>query len=332
MRNLQKKEQKHTEDGVHPASTGDGSTSLPNSPVKRSIVADDASESNKRARVSTDGSELFPLSQSDTLTGGVTTTTSASSSEKARRPRTPKPKAVWEVTPDIQNGLDQFRIIFQATGIKLSKSAHIPHSLESPLHLLNTIVLAVNPDALHITGYVEAVHEVLGGEIPAGRVKGVLLRLVAKEKASEKKVELNGMIDKLCKDLRPLVVPCPDSMQPANKAKAAAAAAAATNASTNDHSMDVNETSRMSFDGVTQCDSGFNDFHDTNAVVPLSPSATAEYVHYQWYCKWNVPTRSQLMSVVQCTCDWVKLENSHREKLTSHSIRVMTENEVSVRC
>lgn len=283
------------------------------------------SSSNKKPRVSTDGSEvLFQLSAPTAVASDPTVVGSSSSDAlKPKKSRTPKPKAVWEVTPEIQHGLDQFRLLFTATGAKLTKNAFIPHDLESPLHLLNTIVLGINPAALHIAGYVEAVHEILGGEIPAGRVKGLLLRLVAKEKAALKKDELNGMIEKLCADLKPLVVPCPDSMQPAYKAKAAAAAAASGSSAAIDTSLDqdTQEASRLSLDGLTAGDSVQAPSTGANATEP-------EYPHYAWYCKWNVPTRSQLMSVVQTTGDWVKLENSHREKLTAHNMRVMTENEV----
>ena len=339
LRNLQKKEQKQGEEGAGaPSSTGAGSSgesaSLPSSPTKRPLSNEGelswsygrfyhflrsltvgSSSSNKKARVVS--SEEGELLSSQVDSNGVTSDTA-----KPKKVRQPKPKSQWEVTPDIQNGLEQFKIIFEGTGIKLSKSAHIPHTLEASLHLLNTIVLAINPSALHMAGYVEAVHEILGGEIPAGRVKGLLVRLVAKDKAATKKQELNQMIEKLCADLKPLVVVCPDSMQPANKAKAAAAAAAATSAATEvqgetEMSFDHAETSRLSMDGAA-------------LTSPASPTATAtqEFVHYAWYCKWNVPTRSQLMAVLQTTCDWVKLENSHREKLTSHNIRIMTENEV----
>lgn len=230
----------------------------------------------------------------------------------------------WKPAEEVTSQLTRLREWFVNSKMKLFKSSQIPHNLDEHLHRLNIVVLKHHPNALELnpSPYVDAVQNILGGDIALGKVRGALVRLAAKEKAAQKKILLNQLISQLCTALKPLVVPCPDAMQPANKAKAAAAASKAptTTAVGGEEEGGVPLEHQMSQE-------------DTMADAPASQSEgkpTAEPVHYTWYCKWNVPTRSLMLTILQTTTEWVKLENIYREKLTVHNMRALTEEEVGL--
>jgi hypothetical protein len=164
------------------------------------------------------------------VAGGMTTVAldglmapSESEVNAAKKKRIPKPKPLWVPCEEVLLALEQFGTFYRQTGIKLAKSSSVPLNLEDSLYLLHRIVCAHHGDTLHGTsGYLEAVHAILGGEVAAGKIKAVFSRCTAQDKAKAAREALDMMTAQLCTALNALVGPCPEAMQPANKAKAAA--------------------------------------------------------------------------------------------------------------
>ena len=150
--------------------------------------------------------------------------------------------------------MSYFKSFFDRGGYTLLKSSVIPKDLEEPLHALdlhvtqryNRIPLPSTDESDQprtdsgdrsrkkpnstaptlryrnidkTSGFVEAIHEIIGGKINIGRIRYTLQKLRLRDEAAVLKNDLDALVDSFCATLKTKIAKCPLSMQPTLKAK-----------------------------------------------------------------------------------------------------------------
>jgi len=221
------------------------------------------------------------------------------------------------------------------------------------------------------SGFLEAVHEILGGKIIIGRIKYTMQKLRLRDEAIQRKKDLDSLVLSLSTALKAKVLKCPLSLQPVIKVKPPPASAAvgevviiksglavqsssATSVSqSNVFHPSVNEDScrndnadvtmsEADFDEAPKCasvaaelsNSHHNEYqagecgNETLDVgVPIAKSSSSSssnsssavmaettskpqkvvVIKYEWYCKFDVLLRSQLLRTDDAIAVWVKV-------------------------
>lgn len=170
------------------------------------------SQSAKKQRTNT--KSVLATNSSNADKENLVNESTSTPSQRQSRKITVKPR--WEPNEAVMSALDSFRQLVTSLNIKLplTKSAAIPHSLDEGLLSLHKLVLnsysvastdtsssskaARSTDFLRTTtGYYEAIVDILGGQIPPGRVKLAIYQQECKDKAMTLRTELDSLLSRI---------------------------------------------------------------------------------------------------------------------------------------
>ena len=192
------------------------------------------------------------------------------------------------------------------------------------------------------SGFHEAIQEILGGKINLGRIKYTLQKLRLRSEAAVLKEELDSLVDAFIPTLKGRVLKCPLSMQPTLKAKASAAIKAssalpppgkgqsATPLIDASESEVQNKDEQLSTAGdeaeqdgkeATSAQSNPTSATQSSQDASSNPSQllgqTAKIVvnktektvviSYEFYCKWDIPLRAELLDIEESIALWVQV-------------------------
>lgn len=225
---------------------------------------------------------------------------------------------VWEPNEECKQALEEFKQAFSLSGLKsLSKSSPIPHVLDnSLLNLHQTFkekyLEASNPlkkDGSWIKkliGYYEAIAEILGGQIPSGRVKFAILHLEYKEKASKLYSKLQQTIYEVKRSLRSLISKAPTTEQ------------LLPPLSTSQEETSNDDKSKQVVQGILD-----------EVVAAVENGKNFYSKCFLWRCSWSQIARSQCLVAIELAEEWMEMENNVRKTYTSNDKLCLEDSEVN---
>lgn len=305
-------------------------------PTSSPQPTDPAATNNTATPSATEAVEINQLAVAVAGEEGVASPEGAATFVAKSRPEKVLPP--WMPDDESLLAMVQFKTTFEASGVKLFKSSHIPKTLEEPLHAVDVVVLkSISAENLQKTcGYYESLHTIMGGEVAIGKLRSLLARLRLRDRASAALQSIDDQVEALVRGLKSVVVPCPEKMQPAFKAakKALSALAKAGDGETNkDKDSAEPRPEDEEAEGAEDTGVALNTSVDLESGV-ASPTAAAapQGTRYEWFCNWSRPMKVTLCAIEHALKLWVIQENQYREKLTVHDKKYLSEKEVSVTC
>lgn len=244
-------------------------------------------------------------------------------------------KPLWEPSPEAVLALQIFRKFVLDSGIIVSKKSNFPKEWELALSELETVILSHHSvkDISRTRGYYESIQEIVGPQFTVGKIKSIILRTNAREKAKMLKFKIDEQVHTLREELKTIIVECPDNKQPGSRPR--------KTKSSEEKGEDDDENNQG--DDMLLIDVVLPEAAAVVSSVPMevdnSQTATSTtnqteaasnqpQIRYKWYCKWSIPTRQALIDIEDCCEEWVNAENKYREKLSIAEKREIGEEQV----
>lgn len=302
-----------------------------------------------------------------------------SQTQDSERKRRLKPS--WTPNEEIKEALETFKAAISSVG-PIPKKSNIPISVNQHMRVLDLIVRknykhiqeTLKPVKIvddyefmisRTSGYLEAIVEALGNQIPNNRVKKLIMHLEYQEQSSILKKILDDQINCLKTAIEnsvSVIVPTPakepdpaSSDVPSSSSKVVSVSENAHDFVPNNSQLHPNETSKVSDDISQPTPDASSKYTENNPAVatdiaqdntvsivesnidntvPKTPvvnkkSESIPNTIYKYRCTWTAPMRELLANIDQLAEKWIIIENKFRDTLIAEEMMEMDDDDVS---